>query len=190
MDARVAGGDRSQLQAQAIADHLVAYSDQKILVLAGWGHVSEGGAQMAARLHQLTGVDPLTIDQTAPAPASQDCGSEPRIYFSAGEDVVTVGASARADLIIRHGPPCGDSERRRDWMLNYRSVVLEAPFAAPLLVQAHRPGEQDETVPLDQRIILEDEPVQLLLRRGVFDITFSAPGHTPGRERIEVGAAP
>lgn len=186
--ARQAGGGRSNLQAQAIEAHLEAYPDRKLLVLSGWGHVSEGGSQTAAQLREITGLDPLTIDQTAPPPRGQSCGSQPMIYYDLHAEMVRVGASAQADLVIRHGPPCLEGGSGRAWMSEYRRVDLEAPVSPPLLVQAHSPSDSAGAVAVDQRVILQGEPVELSLRPGVYDVTYRSAGGRTHRERIEIAA--
>lgn len=99
---------REQGQAQALATWLGDNPQRKLVVLAGGEHINEQAQSgwMAARLKQLTGLDPLSVAQGATACGNEDPSSWPHppapgvysVFDSARQ------ADGRVDLVVHHLP--------------------------------------------------------------------------------------
>lgn len=181
---------REQAQAEALAAVLRRHPGRKLLVFAGFSHVAEapvpgyGGRieWMAARLKRLTGIDPLTIDQTvidetsARRRAYRDLVAprlrgRPGITFLEGAPMVEGEYAGAVDLQVIH-PALRLIRGRPDWMrrIGRRPVEIPRrllPARGRRLVQAFAAGEPDDAVPLDQVVVQAGHPaLPLMLPRG------------------------
>jgi hypothetical protein len=190
----------------------------KVVVHAGYSHVVDkpynGVVPMAARLREMTGIDPFTVDQTwmteGSAPeyespvyrAALDAGrvAAPTVFVAAsGEFFRDVrGGFRNADMQVFH-PRTRRVQGRPHWMAHAGRESLRlygearggvaGPFlrtpTRPVLVQAFVAGEGDDAVPADQVLVTGDDAPVLMLRPGRYRIVAREPG---GREvaRIEV----
>lgn len=181
---------REDGEAENLMAFLHAHPGAKLLVHVGHGHVNEvsyrgtDGVEyfmMAARLKQLTGVDPLTIDQTIMSdlqPAMRDAypvaaakvGRAPGILFEDDHPLPTKGAGT--DLRVVH-PARRYRDGRPAWLaaLGGHPVALPRallPASGERLVQAFAADAPADAVPLDQVLVTAGKPTpKLMLPRGV-----------------------
>lgn len=156
----------------------------KVVIYVGYDHAAEepidGFTWLAARLKKMTGVDPLTIDQTTLSPSSNGA-----IYASlksrigarsvvpmAGGRPVNFGALGRViDLEVAH-PPTHLERGRPDWLYALGRSPIEVPRnlrprTGRVLVQAFLANEAPDAVPVDQVIVRAGEdPPPLLVPPG------------------------
>ena len=176
---------REQTQAENLARAIAAAgSEAKFLVHVGYGHAAERpvspGSEpwMAARLAALTGIDPLTVDQTQvaendrlPANRALHAALAPRlegrsaVFFRDGRSVAIRQLGRAVDLQVVH-PPVRAIEGRPDWLreTGRRAVPIPTelvPSSGRRLVQAFVAGEAEDAVPLDQALVTAgtDPPV-------------------------------
>lgn len=198
--------DQVATRDQGEADNLVAEllgknPTAKVLIYVGYSHAAEapvaGGEWMAARLKRMTGIDPLTIDQTTLSPTAFGTGIralyaalKPRLHGGSVVPVLDgkpliVGPFANAvDLQVAHAP-----ERlvngRPDWLL----AMGRTPKAVPsnlrprtgkALVQAFVDGEADDAIPVDQLVVAAGRtPPPLLVPKGPVHLKVRS-GYQPG----------
>jgi hypothetical protein len=189
---------RDQEQAENLVAHtLKAYPRSKILVYVGFDHATEApmpsheGKEiewMAARLKRLSGIDPLTIDQTVLSPLS---GGNPALYalvaprlrgrpamLMADSAPLVVGRFAgKVDLQIAH-PVAVRVDGRPDWLrsMGRRPVAVPAnliPVQGTRLIKAYIATEAEDAVPVDQVLVTAGKPLPKLML-------------PPGRIRYEV----
>ena len=140
----------------------------RVLVHAGHGHVREHrdhetfGPLMARRFKQMTGIDPLTVDQTRfAAPHADFVVCDP-----SGID------DAAVDVYI--GSPNPTFNRSRpDWRrgAGHREVDLPrrfAPVRTPTIFEARHASDPDEAVPIDRIFVRPGEDIPLLLPAGAY----------------------
>lgn len=166
---------REDAEADNLATILAAHPDAKIFVYVGFGHLAEttgledGPAlrHMGLALKQKTGIDPLTIDQTALlesgtstlgtaayAAASRHVGRRSAILLRDGQPLVLGFPRGAVDLQVVH-PRVGPVEGRPGWLLTDGRAPRPAParfrpVRGVTLVRAYRPGDAPDAVPLDQ----------------------------------------
>lgn len=182
---------REDGEAENLQAFLRAHPRAKLLVHVGHGHVNEvpstnaNGTQfffMAARLKQLTGIDPLTIDQTTMSdlqPAMRDAyplaaakvGSRAGVLFAGGRPLL-LGRTAATDLQVVH-PARRYRYGRPTWLaaLGGRPVAVPPALLPPTgerLLQAFAADAPADAVPLDQVLVTAGAPApRLMLPRGV-----------------------
>jgi hypothetical protein len=173
IDERIA--KRESFQAAALAEELKAAGpDAKFLIHVGYGHAREVGVPqddgsvekwMAARLREATGIDPLTIFQTA-------CSSDRSNSRLAGAPIdLPLGT---ADLFVEH-PVTTFTNHRPDW----REMIGDLRTSIPLslkpgiesyVIEARLSGEPEEAVPMDRVLVRAGEDVDLLLPPGHYQL--------------------
>lgn len=194
-----ADADPLALREQGEADNLVARlglgtSDAKILIYVGYAHAAEapmgkdggGDRWMAARLKAMTGIDPLTIDQTVVSEFSLNAderalyavvkprlGKRPVVFVDKGGPVRAGALGGAMDLQVVH-PPVAQIGGRPDWLLwmGRKPVPIPAnllPRRGRRLVQAFAANEADDAVPVDQVVVEagKEPPVLMLPDRPV-----------------------
>ena len=191
---------REQEQAENLARQIRANPGARILVYVGYSHAIEtpfpdgaGGTMewMASRLKRLTGVDPLTIDQTLideTVPrhrAYRDLvaprmGRRPVVLFLGGRALIEGRPPGAHDLQVIH-PPLRLVRGRPDWLwrIGRRPVRVPRsllPRSGRRLIQAFAAGEPRDAIPLDQ-IVAEagHPPPPLLVQRGRIRWAFQDP---------------
>jgi hypothetical protein len=183
-------GLREREQARHLVERILkADPKAKVLVHAGYGHVAKSGSpmkMMASYFHEMTGIDPLAINQVLMTEHSAPELEEP-LYRQAvdrglvKEPVVfrnAAGAlwstSKNYDMAVFH-PRSRYENGRPDWL---RIGGLRAPQPLPgaicgpsqsCLVKAHAAGEKTDAIPLDEIIAESGRPLPaLMLPRGKF----------------------
>jgi len=167
-----AANERERMQAQNLRDRVFARDPAaRVLVYAGYGHVIEHPRgewrPMALQLKEMTGLDPLTVDQTVMSAHATPAAEHP-LYRAAveaglargGPVVVTDSAGApvvadfEVDLQVFHPRPAQDNGRpsflRLGGLRSAQRVGLPACASPPCLVRAFAAAEGADAVPLDQ----------------------------------------
>lgn len=177
---------REQAQAENLAAILNANPESRILVLVGLSHAMEaegdGGTWFAARLKSLTGIDPLTIEQSLNWPALAPSNNAPHVaavlerfnpsapiaVWNSGQMVAAPAYSGRMDLSVFH-PRQPPVQGRPAWLVSdpeRRAVTIEIPaFDGPALLQAMRASEGPGGVPADQFLLQSGQREATLLLR-------------------------
>jgi hypothetical protein len=181
---------REQAQAENLAEILRLNPGAKLLVFVGYGHVMESPRAtvegrlewMAARLKRLTGLDPLTIDQTLfdeTDPTARAyrgllnprLGRRPAVPFLGGAPLLGGSYGSGVDLQVVH-PPLRLIRGRPDWMRRVGRRPVEIPrrllpASGRRLVQAFVADEPADAIPLDQVVVEAGRPAPpLMLPRG------------------------
>lgn len=160
----------------------------KVLVHAGYSHIVEKATErwhpMALYFRDLTGIDPVTVDQTRLGERSEEAYEHPdyRAARAAGllDDgpVVLLDAEERpylpADFAVDIQvltPPTTHTQGRPDWMSlggRRRAVTVDVPEGRGRLcfVEACVPGEPPEAIPLDRAEIRNTDSVRLYIPPG------------------------
>ena len=190
--------ERDSIQAQNIAKVLKSDSDARIFVFAGYGHIAEKSTSpdfipMGMAFKRMTGVDPLTIDQTDMCEGSNfSFGnafyesylkkypvSSPSIPLEDDQPSNVTGTTLY-DLTVIH-PKTSYKDSRPTWLnlSNRRQPVYVRPTNKKIfLVQAYyqiesfgtKPGQ---VVPADQTYFSTGKGYYLLyLRRGLYILIF------------------
>ena len=177
MAARIARREQGEAEnlARAIA---AAPPTEKFLVHVGYQHAAErplgpeGSQQewMAARLARITGINPLTIDQTDLSEYSQAAemralysglasrvGDSPKVFFKDGHAVASGQMAGAVDLQVVHSP-IKLIGGRPDWLqrTGRRAVLVPSellPKRGRRLVQVFGAGEAADAVPIDQVLV-------------------------------------
>lgn len=182
--------EREKGQARNLAAILKNEPGAKVLVYAGFAHISErdsasGKGYMAKYLAMYSGVDPLTIDQvggTAHTPiersdqtwlaVSASLGNGPAVFRKQrGGWLVSSNYDGRVDITVFH-PETVLNDGRPDWLLKNRikHVVKNPVRHGATVVRAVVPGEING-VPVDQILIDSSEsPAVLVLPKGSYRI--------------------
>lgn len=181
-DGRVSGREeriaaREQEQAENLARIVRDNPEARLLVFVGYSHAIEapveiGGGRtrewMASRLKRLTGIDPLTVDQTVFDEAnpldvahrnliSKRIGRRPGVLYLEGRPLIEGRAAGAHDLQVVH-PPLRLRRGRPDWMwrIGRRPVAVPSrllPRQGRRLIQAFVAGEPGDAIPLDQIVV-------------------------------------
>ena len=183
---------REQNEADNLVAHVLkAYPRSKILIYVGFHHATEapmlsgtgkGAEWMAARLKRMSGIDPLTIDQTVLSPLSS---GNPALYalvaprlrgrsamlMADGEPLVVGEYAGKVDLQVAH-PAAARIDGRPDWLrlMGRRPVAVPAnliPQKGTRLIKAYIAAEAEDAVPVDQVLVTAGKPLpKLMLPRG------------------------
>lgn len=191
---------RERGEARNLVDRIFAqHPDAKVFIYVGYGHLRErprpgdgkGTVLMAAYLSQMTGLDPLTIDQTT-LMAHTDAAAEHPLYAAAlarqtheqpfvlrgaeGGYEVFGGYRYAVDMQVVHPRYGIDADSGRPvWMRTlsgYKPVVVPEAMRAtdtPHYVYAYPEGQPDDAVPADIVQLRPGQPQpSLLLPAGQF----------------------
>lgn len=205
---------REQAQAEnLIANVLTPHPDAKVFVFVGYSHAMEkpglGGTWFAARLKALTGIDPLTIEQSSNWPALDPANDArhvaavlakfaPTAPITVSKDVLSVGSRGYAgqmDLSVFH-PRRPAVSGRPGWLaadpMRRAVEVTVPPFEGPALLQVLRTSEGPAGVPADQFLLHPgQERATLLLHPGAYFLRLERPeGLDPAYGAITVEPAP
>ncbi|MFS2318245.1 hypothetical protein RMQ97_09925 [Maricaulis sp. D1M11] len=194
--------NREQAQAQNIHERVfVDNPNARVALYVGFSHLDEGhdgNTWMAARLAELSGFDPLTIDQVtgsgiAPAETAALVQSihdgfaitEPSILVSdAGTPLAPPTSRWDADItLFLPAALNSDPEARPEWLAAIPGrqpvdIDVSSLEERPLVVQAFSTPRAERAAPVDQLSILEGEDVssiQLFLPAGHYEIQVQTP---------------
>ncbi|MCB0397941.1 MAG: hypothetical protein KDD36_14920 [Flavobacteriales bacterium] len=192
---------REELQARNIWNVIQQDSTAKVLIHAGWGHIREDSAgipMMARWFKQLSGIDPLTIDQTVMNDRfAPDCTdpvykqvapdlTEPSVFIN---DEMDIYRRTGVDIMVFH-PPTVYWDGRPSWLYDnpgFHALPLELPDSLhfPLLIRVYSAAELDNpyAVPVDVYTLLEpQESTDMFVPgKGEFVIVF-----THGKEVLKL----
>lgn len=161
---------REHGQAQALANWLERHPDRPLVVLAGGEHISEDphAGWMAARLSQLTGLDPLTVAQGATACAGEDASLWPVPPADGVTSVMDRGrvSDGRVDLVVHH-LPVPDQDGRAGWLagLGGRNAVRVClpPSSQPRLLRAFAVDDADNQLVASDQTEVQAGALQAVL---------------------------
>jgi hypothetical protein len=191
---------REQGQAENLIRKIFAKDPKaKVLVFVGYSHLAEapiGSARtewMAARLKKMTGIDPLTIDQTTYSDAAMSEANKayygliahrvkrPSLLISGGRALRGGPYKDAVDLQIVH-PPTRYRNGRATWLhdMGRRPVEIPSnllPRSGKRLIQAFIATEAGDAVPVDQVVVEAGKPApKLMLPRARVRFTYQDPG--------------
>jgi len=179
---------RDQQEAENLLAHaLKAYPRSKILVYVGFHHATEAPMKfgdgreiewMATRLKRMSGIDPLTIDQTALSPLSSGnpalyalvaphLRGWPAMLMADGVPLVVGEYAGKVDLQVAH-PVATRIDGRPDWLrsMGRWPVAVPAhliPRKGTRLIKAYIAAEAEDAVPVDQVLITAGKPLPKLM---------------------------
>jgi hypothetical protein len=180
---------RDRAQAQNLQDGIFRDDpDAKVLVHAGFGHILEEASErwhpMAVYFREITGIDPVTVDQTKLSERSTPAHEHPAYRAAIGEGLLTGDSVV---LLDASGQPFSPAEYavdiqvltprtsyalgRPDWMtLGGRrvGVEIEVPECRNrrCYVEARVASEPPDAIPLDRAEVIDAETVRLFLPPG------------------------
>ncbi len=185
---------REEGQARNIYEQIKDDPDAKVLVHAGYDHISEddkweiaGSIPMAVHFKKLTGIDPLTIDQTRMYERSHSSFENgyygmigyprtPQLFLNEeGQVFVNPSDNKHYDIQVFH-PRTRYVEERPDWQMlgGHKQLVplkkLRIKPGLPVLIKVYYEGEDLETaIPTDILEVRDNEqPLFLLLDKGKY----------------------
>ncbi|MCE7038796.1 hypothetical protein [Dyadobacter sp. CY312] len=193
-EADSSGSVREKGQAANINKILLKDPTAKMLIHCGFSHVIEGpvpnwGKAMAGELKELTGINPLTIDQvdlTEQSSENYESGyylpdgiNEPTVFINPKGEPVNLSTDSReTDLQIMH-PRSQLIHGRPNWLLrgnSYKPFKLDKlahRIKFPCLVAAFRANESKDSVPVDQIEVNNHNDKALMLPAGKYRIVLT-----------------
>jgi hypothetical protein len=200
--------EREQTQAENLACVFKDDPKARLVVIAGFGHISESetgpvpGGLMAYRFRKLTGIDPLTVDTTRLEGldasnlkfADRDSAHPAASYVlrdAAGKGFASGGG---VDLALYVPAPAHRNDGQPSWLelggrrRRFAVAASECGGRNPCLVEARRAGEVAEAVPGDRCVVGSgDSGCTLFLAPGDYEIaTFDAEGKELARRSAVV----
>jgi hypothetical protein len=181
---------REQAQAENLAAILAAKPSAKALIYVGYGHVWEAPINfqqsttdmMATRLKRLTGIDPLTIDQTsltdlasaarpAYAVAARRIGNRPSVFLEGNNPLILGRYAGAVDLQVVH-PARAYRYGRPQWLVEMGGTPLAipkelVPTSGRRLIQVFAADAPPDAVPLDQIVVQAGAPLPMLFAPAV-----------------------
>lgn len=167
---------REAAQAQALVERVFAEdAAARLIIVAGWAHAYEhiegfAGQMMARRLKDLSGLDPVTIQQTG-------CS------LSRGASTALVGGyetnrgmsnDDATDFLLAH-PALTFTNHRPNWRRDVGDLDVQIPDALkletePVLIEARIPGAPPEAIAIDRVMRAPGETLPLLLPTGTYEV--------------------
>lgn len=166
---------REQAQAENLKRRVLDQDPAaRVFVFCGYSHAMEkpgrGGAWFAARLKEMTGIDPLTIEQSGNWPATRPEHDAPHVaavldrfaptapvaVSRNGESFASTTYAGQMDLSVFH-PRLAPVGGRPGWLAadpERRAIEVDVPaFEGPALLQAMWAGEGSAGIPADQFLL-------------------------------------
>ena len=203
--------EREQGQAQNLACVFQADPGARLVVIAGFAHISERadyvvpGGMMARRFRALSGIDPLTVDTTRQLALREDTlvftdaptARRPLAYALRNADGVAYGTD-HFDLGLFVPAPAHRNDGAPSWLElggRRRGVAIAAAECGdqdPCLVEARRVGELAEAIASDRCVVASPLPgCTLFLAPGDYEIdAFDAAGRKLSARRLQVAPTP
>ncbi len=186
--------ERERTEASNLVERVFKHDPQaKLLVYAGYGHIDEGGSALgvrtlAQRLREMTGRDPLTIDQTVMSeqvPQARENPiyrhlmarspiSKPTIFVNAQGQPWTLQPGIRDITLFQ--PRSVYVDGRPSWLAiggrrkPYRLPRSICGRANRCLVEARYANESADAIPVDELAIPDVQSRVLMLPTGAFVI--------------------
>jgi len=176
-----------QEQAETIARVLRENPGARLFVHVGFHHATERPAPdgegppnhwMATRLKAMTGIDPLTIDQTILNDSGSGIGAlhrkvagklgeRPAVLFDGKAPLVLGEYRGLVDLQVAH-PPLRWVNGRPDWLAGMGRKPTPIPpeylpSSGTRLVQAFVASEAEDAIPVDQVLVTAGTPAPMLM---------------------------
>ena len=189
---------REQTQAENIANVIVdADKESRFIIFAGWGHIAKrpvGEDQlkwMAARFHQLTDIDPYTVDMVT-CTYTADRNTSPtnaRISLDNNSQPIVEGQMNGLVDAQLHLPASSNLLTSTGFYRQTLGTAVAIPEAlqstdTPRLVRAFR--HDSETIPYDQVLLRPGEVHPLYLAPGYSYEVLSLDGSGEVRARVGV----
>ena len=186
------GSDREIGQAKNIQQQLNKDTTGKYLIHCGFAHAAEGeyqswGKAMAGRVHEFTGINPLTINQTEFTERSSLELCHPILqHLDLNESSIFLDATGNSfkhetnpewfDIMIFH-PKTKQESGRPNWLFknNKKKVILnleQVEMTFPILVLAFKENEDyKKAIPVDLvHIESEVDRITLALEKGDYKV--------------------
>lgn len=188
---------RDSAQATHIYEFLNKFPEAKLIVVGGYGHIGEGGDSgdyipMGFQFKRLSGIDPLTIDQTFLTEEGNSAFSGlfynilersfsinvPSILIQDEKPVDFIFSRNSFDLVVLHPRTAYYKQRAAWYALDGRIPRdIKSKNKNAFLIQAYAANEwtkfHEAAIPIDQSYIVdENKNVYLFLRTGVYQIVF------------------
>jgi hypothetical protein len=166
-------GSRERGQAMKLLAYLRAHPQAKLLVYGGGGHLAEqpladGSKMMGQWFREMSGVDPLTIDQNRLQPGTglrrhliRKGVRSDSMLFRGSAPLVVGSIAGRVDMQVLPMSADLSDGRPRCLLGGGRHPVrvgMGARATGELLVQAFGRNERSDAVPLDHAIVRFDGP--------------------------------
>ena len=176
---------RSNQQAENLYERIFAHdSSSRAIIYTGVGWAREAAdpkfpdfVPMLTHLRELSGIDPLTVDQTTcRQPESRANGTPVVAFDSAGNPVVRGVSSGAFDLQVRYAPVAYEDPGRAEWLYRLGRKPVPIPDALrpenrPFIAEAHLQSEPDDASPVDRIYLGATESLPLMLPAGRFRIS-------------------
>lgn len=203
LDARDRIDAREAAQAVNLAAAIAAAPGAKFFIYCGYSHAtkvplpeqdsSKNHLWMAGRLKQMTGLDPLSIDQTDLGATNvtqasrtlrgivqQHGSARPVVLFANGKPLLVGRYRDAVDMQVVH-PVTRIVHGRPDWLASMgrhpvRPAMSLVPASGRALVQAFLAREGSDAIPVDQAVLephdtrwfmLPDQPVRFVVRESL-----------------------
>lgn len=181
--------EREESQAlNFIANVLETYPEQRVLVHVGYAHLHEVGSPsgedhtrwFAARLREKTGLNPLTISQTAcRIPDSEEGVSLAQSALVDASETAHARVPGAVDLFLGR-PSLTLTDGRPDWRyaIGDQAVAVPVqmlPVDERVIIEARAPGESLEFIPTERLMLYPGETLPLLLPVGEWVLTAWTP---------------
>jgi hypothetical protein len=179
------GYAREEIGATRLAELMAHDRGARIVVLAGFEHIVKEEGSLAQVFAQKTGVDPLTVDQTAllgvsPAligyvPQASDPDGA-MVFINHSGTLSTQPGEIDISVYRRPFPSLRDSA---SWLslggIRQRHDIDDKPCTAhPCLITARRTGERADSVPADRLVLHERGRAVLYLPPGSYTLSFES----------------
>lgn len=188
----IGGGEREKDQAKNITKVIESHPDEKFIIHCGSGHALEGnvkffgGLALAERVHKLTGINPLTIDQVYYSEKSKNNYRSPIFKaFNIGEPSILLDSDnfpfsykrgdSWMDIVVFH-PNTEYINGRPNWLIqNDRELIQielnNIDFDFPVMVMAFNSNENiKQAIPVDILEVENNEKANLVLKKGKYNI--------------------
>lgn len=200
---------REEAQAHNVADHMARHPDAKLLIYCGYDHVTEKGDRngdwFATRLKALTGLDPVTIDQSQSWARFDPAEDPPHVKLvldaydgvspicvkdGSGRAFTSDAYEGRVDFSVFH-PRVADIEGRPGWLaadpLRSPATVSFDPSENVGLLQAFSVNEGWGSVPVDQMIVTGGQKSAVLfLPVGEYVVRIEEPERVKTLGRLDI----
>ena len=167
---------RDREEAERLARLFAKHPGSKMLVVAGFDHVAKESTNMANVFRDLTGIDPLTIDQAALLGLSPKVWGRQVVFTDSRPKVALINGkifSSRPGAIdvSVYRPPFNNDRLKSLW-LTLDGARIRVPLSDktcsdyPCLVSARLISEASNSVPSDRVLIESQQKSALYLRPG------------------------